>query len=385
MGGTARQFNAMYINYKKKFKKPIVNVAMLVNRGFTDDDFVTLFKELYPHLWSDLNNQYKYWHDKNEYIIKHGKKSRYNFRKPYNFIMDCSYGIRRKVRIAQVEELAAPQKEDLQQEIIASSQKKVQKYNSKIEKKLYYLQEVSPKYEKAYISKFFNTHDLHKKLEIMRELSKYKSDEIIKFFYKVNRKRNQSLKEESMKYIQGLGLPFVLGRKKRGNTNDIDNEIVINNSSPDILMQRLFDDELEKLKEFDVFISHNSMDEQKIVSIYKILNQKGLVAYVDWSSDKFDLKRQWCNATTSLVIKERIKQSKIILICMTQQLIHSQWCPWEIGYADAMNKKICMLELEEVKDIPEFYNSYPIIKNEKEELFVKKERIFIPLLKWIQK
>ena len=33
---------------------------------------------------------------------------------------------------------------------------------------------------------YFNTNDLHERLEIIRELSKYKSDKIIKFFYKVN-------------------------------------------------------------------------------------------------------------------------------------------------------------------------------------------------------
>ena len=32
-----------------------------------------------------------------------------------------------------------------------------------------------------------------------------------------------------------------------------------NESSPEILMKRLYVDELEKIKEFDVFISHNGM------------------------------------------------------------------------------------------------------------------------------
>ena len=95
-----------------------------------------------------------------------------------------------------------------------------------------------------------------------------------------------------MKYIQALDLPFILRRKKKGKKNYIDNEIVMNNSSPEILMQRLYNDELEKLKKFDVFISHNSKDESKVVDLYKKLNKKGLVAYVDWASDKFDLKRQ---------------------------------------------------------------------------------------------
>ena len=98
MGGTARQFNKMYIDYKQQFKKPIHIVASLMPQEFSDDDFIATFKRLYPYMWSDLEKQYLYWHGKNEYLIKHGKKSRYNFRKPYNFILDCSYHVRKNLR-----------------------------------------------------------------------------------------------------------------------------------------------------------------------------------------------------------------------------------------------------------------------------------------------
>ena len=40
MGGTARQFNKMYIDYKKKFKKPIQQIAVLMPENFTDEYFV---------------------------------------------------------------------------------------------------------------------------------------------------------------------------------------------------------------------------------------------------------------------------------------------------------------------------------------------------------
>ena len=38
MGGTARQFNKMYIDYKQQFKKPIHIVASLMPQEFSDDD-----------------------------------------------------------------------------------------------------------------------------------------------------------------------------------------------------------------------------------------------------------------------------------------------------------------------------------------------------------
>ena len=187
MGGTARQFNKMYIDYKQQFKKPIHIVASLMPQEFSDDDFIATFKRLYPYMWSDLEKQYLYWHGKNEYLIKHGKKSRYNFRKPYNFILDCSYHVRKNLRKSHERTILSDgEKAKIEAEILADSLKKVKKKQNKLLSKLHYVQEIEPQYTQAFIDHYFNTNDLHERLEIIRELSKYKSDKIIKFFYKVN-------------------------------------------------------------------------------------------------------------------------------------------------------------------------------------------------------
>lgn len=362
MGKTARQFNKIYVDYKKKFKKPIQQVCQLMRENFTDEYFVDTFMKLYPDLWDDLNKQYQYWHKKNNILIKNGKKSRYNFRKPYNFILDCSFQYRKKLRKSEYQNIIPDEeREKIEKNIINISKKKLKARKEKNQKALYYVQEIEPKYASKFISKYFKTHDLHEKLEIIRELSKYKSKGIIEFFYKVNAcTRNFSLKQESMKYIQSMGLPFVLRRKKKGKKNYIDNELVKNESSPQVLMKRLFVDELEKLKEFDAFISHNSNDESKIIEFYKKMNQNGYVVYIDWVNDKFDLKRQWCNATTAEVIKERIKQSRVFILFLSQSTLKSQWCPWELGYADALGKKICVYLYDSDKiNVPQFYKIYP--------------------------
>jgi hypothetical protein len=364
MGGTARQFNKMYIDYKKRFRKPIQQVALLMPADFTDEYFVDTFVRLYPDLWDDLEKQYQYWHNRNNTLIKYGKKSRYNFRKPYNFILDCSFHCRKKLRKEENRKIISEEeREKIEDNIHIQSEGKLRKREEKVRQALYYVQEIEPGYASKFMDRYFKTHDLHEKLEIIRELSKYKSKRIIEFFYKVNAcTRNFSLKQESMKYIQGLKLPFVLRRKKEGKKNFIDNEKVKNESSPEILMKRLYVDELEKLKEFDVFISHNSQDEDKIVDFYKELNRRGYVAYIDWVNDKFDLKRQWCNVSTAQVIKERIKQSKVFIIFLTQSTLMSQWCPWELGYADALGKKICVFQYDyDSKNTPQFYEGYPRI------------------------
>ena len=77
-----------------------------------------------------------------------------------------------------------------------------------------------------------------------------------------------------------------MSRKKKGKTNFIDNEIVTNRKGPEELKKRLYIDDLEKIKKFDIFLSHNSHDEEKIITFYKKLNKNGQVVYIDWVNDK---------------------------------------------------------------------------------------------------
>ena len=53
--------------------------------GFSDNDFINKFKELYPDLWLNINRQYDYWHKKNEFIISKGKKVDITFVSPIIF------------------------------------------------------------------------------------------------------------------------------------------------------------------------------------------------------------------------------------------------------------------------------------------------------------
>lgn len=370
-----RKCNKAYCDYKKKIKKPIYTVAELMPKEFTDEYFIETFKRLYPNLWEDLKKQHKYWHNAGQ-----------NFSKPFRFVLDASKVCRKKIRndpdriILDLEQI-----EKIETGIREKSLYKLKKRQEKVRNNLFYVQEVEPVFTKAFIREYFRTHDLHERLEIIRELSKFKSDEIVSFFYKVNAcTRNFSLKEESMRYIQGLDLPFYLRRKKKGKKNFIDNEKVHNECSPEILMQRLRVDKLERLKKFDMFISHNSKNEDEVVLFYKILNSNGLVAYVDWVNDKFDLKRQWCNATTAEIIKERIKQSQFFVIYATEEILHSQWCAWEVGYAEALGKKICIyLNGIEIKGLPQFYWSYPIL-DVSQKISITKDGKQIDIKEWLE-
>ena len=138
------------------------------------------------------------------------------------------------------------------------------------------------------------------------------------------------------------------------------------------MKKRLYINDLEKIKKFDVFLSHNSRDEEKIIEFYKKFNKKGQVVYIDWINDKYDLRREWCNVSTVDIIKERIKQSDVFVLYFSGETLNSQWCAWELGYADALGKKICVHFSEDIdrKDIPKFYAAYPELQMSK-HIYVK--------------
>lgn len=375
MGIMKRKCNAACAEERKKIKKPIKEVARLMPKEFTDEFFVETFKELYPNLWYSLERLHKYW------IAKHQR-----FGEPFDFVLDASKHCIMMLRNNPDRQILTSEQVKIQKnEIKAKSLHKLEQYRQKVKDNLYYVQEIEPTYAKAFISEYKKSNDLHERLEIIRELSKYKSERIIAFFYDVNEyTRNFHLKIESMQYIQGLGLPFYLRKKKKGKKSFIDNEKVYNASNPEVLLKRIRVDRLERLKQFDMFISHNSQNEEKVVLLYKILNKHGFVAYVDWVNDKFDLKREWCNTTTAEVIKERIQQSHFFIIYATAEIINSQWCAWETGYAEALGKQICIyLDEIDIKELPQFYQIYPTIELIPEPCIIKDKKQ-IDIFEWVE-
>ena len=79
--------------------------------------------------------------------------------------------------------LSDGEKAKIEAEILADSLKKVKKKQNKLLSKLHYVQEIEPQYTQAFIDHYFNTNDLHERLEIIRELSKYQI-KLLSFFIK---------------------------------------------------------------------------------------------------------------------------------------------------------------------------------------------------------
>lgn len=341
--GAKRRFNGMLKKYRQTFKEVIHKVDSVIDKC-DKKSVVSAFRYMYPNLWEQLEKKEEYYKSKNADLYMNFDRKCSDIYNPANFIYEyycmCIHN-RKRCKFSEEKKNEA---DIIIEKVRKESLLKYQTSKNKIDKKMEYIQEVKPKYYAEFKRIYYECNkdeDLHKKLEIMRELSNYKCRDIIEFFRKINKhERNASLKWEAISYLQMIGEHVVLERKKEGKKTSIDNEIVKNEENPDVLAKRLYVEDLENLKQYDAFISHSVLDMDLVKQIKKEMNAKGEVLYIDWLNDKTNLKREYCNASTAEVIKRRIEQSEKIILLVTNNIFSSQWVPWELGYAMGCGKKI---------------------------------------------
>ena len=59
---------------RKRLKFPLARVAQIMPKGFSDEDFLELFKTAYPGLWIELRNFFKASMDEYRNRVKKGLK-----------------------------------------------------------------------------------------------------------------------------------------------------------------------------------------------------------------------------------------------------------------------------------------------------------------------
>ncbi|KKR96941.1 MAG: hypothetical protein UU48_C0021G0006 [Candidatus Uhrbacteria bacterium GW2011_GWF2_41_16] len=390
MGGTKRQFVNMYVKFTQRFKKPFDSIAKLMPINFSDNEFLKCFKTLYEYFWIDIEREYSYWEKKNDDLIHYGKKSRYDFPKPEEFVLKNSVHVRTKYRNNHKTGVILPKEEQEMLYIRLSNHNQI-KLNSKKNKefeKLELVQEIEPKFVQEYINKYFCLRNISQdiideKFKIIREIAKYKADKTVKFLQKVNAKEtNYSLKQEAFKSLQQLNEKVILRRKKMGKKKESVEAIYNTTDSPDNLIEKLNDNTLEKIKSFDVFLSHSSSDRKKVILLYKNLNSKKLHVYIDWVNDSDALKRNLSNRNTANVIIERLKKSKMLIYCHTEASMKSQWASWEIGYFHGIGRQIFVFNPDNF-ELPDFLKVYPKLIEKDSEYYIENKSEKITLNNWI--
>ena len=133
------------------------------------------------------------------------------------------------------------------------------------------------------------------------------------------------------------------------------------------LSQR-FDSTQQKMKnEYDVFLSHSSLDKRLVLTLVNLFNEAGYSVYVDWIEDT-QLDRSNVNKSTASILRNRMNDSKGLSYVATSNSTNSKWCPWELGYFDGKkDSRCCILPVMEGSSFQgqEYLGLYPYIQYNK--------------------
>lgn len=123
----------------------------------------------------------------------------------------------------------------------------------------------------------------------------------------------------------------------------------------------------KKVKKFDIFLSHSSLDKRLVLTLVELFNKAGYSAYVDWIEDA-ELDRNNVTKNTAAILKNRMNDSIGLTYIATSNATNSKWCPWELGYFDGKKNSRCsILPVVESNTFvgQEYLGLYPYIEYEK--------------------
>jgi len=393
-GHAKRIYTKHLIEFVGTLKEPFRVVAGLMMPGFTDEEYVNTFKECYPHLWQDISIKYIAYQKADERLVKRGKKRRYKFPKPDNFVLYKAEQIITNTRIKHAQGTVPDQKSvERQKEVLEKTAKEIiDARNAKEKQKLTYVQTVRPQYSGFLLGKYLRhrrTHpeDVDTCYMYLQEASKYKCRDTIDLLQKVNAaERNYHLRHFAFLTLQKFGIKEVQLRKNPiGKARPGDKTVPKEMETPEELLNAIYNSQLEQHKSFDLFLSHSSKDVDALLRLKTMLNAKGINVYIDWVNDREQLSRSLTNKDTAKVIMERIKSCKAMMFVNTEASLQSQWTPWELGYAHALGRKICVLQLGEVNNTPAYLEIYDKVMVEGDSLMVISNGKTIPIGEWSKK
>lgn len=106
-------------------------------------------------------------------------------------------------------------------------------------------------------------------------------------------------------------------------------------------------DEAERLGLRTAFLCHSHHDVELVEGLVNLLAEQGLDLYVDWRDHTLPPRP---DRRTAAAIRRRILDADLFLFLATPRSRRSRWCPWEIGYADAVKGRDEMFVIPTVDD-----------------------------------
>lgn len=148
-----------------------------------------------------------------------------------------------------------------------------------------------------------------------------------------------------------------------------------------------------KLK-FDIFLSHSFLDREEVYGLYRELTEMGFSVYVDWIVDS-NLDRNNVTKETAELIRNRMKNSRSLLLAVSTNAQMSKWMPWELGFVDGNTGRCAIVPVSKDNlnlttfNRVEYLKLYPYIdrvndKNNKMKLWINESSdTYVEFDSWI--
>ena len=380
---------------RKKMKRPISIVCDIMSPGFTDCDFVNKFKECFAGLWQEIIDNKVEHDDMDRGRIRKHFKPIYHFLSPSKFLLEvarCRIARTRKLHVLG-EVKTADERDAIFRKYRRKSLASISKREERAKEVRNSLQTTEPEFSNYFIKTYFDIkrhhpEDVDTRMRILEEASKFKCLATIAFMRKVNSaERNFCLRHFAFETLRKrFGFPAVhLHRNRKGKRHlgdDLKPSLI---NTPKALVTAIYESQynLEGHKVFHVFLSHSLQDQDRLLRLKVLLNSLDLTVYLDWTEDSVALRRKLTNADTAKVIMERIKNSQSVMYVQTTASLSSAWASWELGYAHALGKRICVLEVEPVAEKPAFLDIYDKAEVCGESIVVQSNGVQKPLKAWL--
>lgn len=371
-GKTQRKYVGELMRFNKSLKTPLHNIKSVLPMNYTKYDILNLFIELYPYEWNIIEERYKTYKSKDDFLKKVGKKIRYKPTLPKYYLFELQK-VKHILSQGQKNLHKKNYNEETRLKKLAQIKEKSKSRKLKINEKINLAKEDIQDVEPSYINIFTQAYhrkgiSQDEKMEIVKELQKYDCNKTLKFFQKLNdSEKNSQIRILAFKHLQKIGKYVKLRKGFNGKKKIYMTEKTNFNMKPLDLFQKIENDLIQNKKSYDLFISHSFEDNELVRKIIKYLNKSNLNIYCDWLSDNDFLKRKYASDYTKMILKRRIEQSNKVLFIRTKNTndqhsnFYSEWVEMEILYAKEINKSI-----ECVDFIDDKQKEFTLYKNSKE-------------------
>lgn len=344
-GKAQRKYVGELIRFEKSLKRPLNLIYDILPEDYNGEDILSLFKKFYPFEWKTICERYQTYSEKDEFLVKQGKKRRYKPLAPRKYFFSLpkvKHMLSSSQRKGHKEHFDLIEREKKFDELDKKRTNQLNKRNIKIQQAKMNLQEVEPMFLDALIAAYHRKgNTIDDKFEILKEIQKYDCPESVRFCRKINdSERNNQVRKMAFDYLQKTGSYVKLRKNFSGKTKIYMTEKSNFYMTPKDLIDRLeHNKSIQLQKSFDVFISHSSKDASAVRRIMHALNKQGFVCYCDWTSDNDFLKRTLVSEYTREVLKKRMIQSRQFLLVKSENSDASEWVSFEIKfYSENCNK-----------------------------------------------